>query len=162
MSVWRVDSTLARAVEDAVANWKFQPVTKDGKAIPVVGKATFEFRVANEAQLSNGVPPQIGGATDVPKKVRVSSGVAQGLLLSKVNPVYPDEARRNRIQGVVLLQATIDQEGMISDLQPESGPPELVPAAIDAVKQWRYKPYLLMGLPMEVETQIQINFTLTR
>jgi protein TonB len=95
-------------------------------------------------------------------KVHVSSGVSQGLLLSKVNPIYPDDARRKGIQGVVVLKATIGQDGSIGDLQVVSGAQELVPAAVEAVRQWRYKPLLYMGIPVEAETQIQVNFTLSR
>lgn len=95
-----------------------------------------------------------------PQRVRVSSGVQSGLLIRKVNPTYPPLARQARIQGVVLLQAQISKEGNITNLQLISGHPMLAPAAIEAVKQWKYKPYLLNGEPVEVETQVQVNFTL--
>jgi len=95
-----------------------------------------------------------------PQRVRVSSGVVQGLLLSQVKPVYPPLARQARIQGTVLLQAQISKDGRIENLQLISGHPMLAPAAIEAVKQWRYKPYLLNGEPCEVDTQIQVNFSL--
>jgi protein TonB len=96
-----------------------------------------------------------------PQRVRVSSGVVQGLLVRRVNPVYPPLARQARIQGVVILQAQISKEGNIENLQLISGHPMLAPAAIDAVKQWKYRPYLLNGEPVEVETQVQVNFTLS-
>jgi periplasmic protein TonB len=95
-----------------------------------------------------------------PQRVRVSSGVQSGLLVRKVNPTYPPLARQARIQGVVLLQAEISKDGNIINLQLISGHPMLAPAAIEAVKQWKYKPYLLNGEPVEVETQVQVNFTL--
>jgi len=95
-----------------------------------------------------------------PQRVRVSSGVVSGLLLRKVQPNYPPLARQARIQGVVVLQAEISKEGNIQNLQLISGHPMLAPAAIEAVKQWKYKPYLLNGEPVEVETQVQVNFTL--
>jgi len=95
-----------------------------------------------------------------PQRVRVSSGVVSGLLLRKVQPNYPPLARQARIQGVVVLQAQISKEGAIENLQLISGHPMLAPAAIEAVKQWKYKPYLLNGEPVEVETQVQVNFTL--
>jgi len=95
-----------------------------------------------------------------PQRVRVSSGVQSGLLIRKVNPAYPPLARQARIQGVVLLQAQISKDGNIENLQLISGHPMLAPAAIEAVKQWKYKPYLLNGEPVEVETQVQVNFTL--
>jgi periplasmic protein TonB len=96
-----------------------------------------------------------------PQRVRVSLGVSQGLLIKKVQPVYPPLARQARIQGVVLLQAEISKDGTIENLRLISGHPMLAPAAIDAVKQWRYKPYLLNGEPVAVETQVQVNFSLS-
>jgi periplasmic protein TonB len=95
-----------------------------------------------------------------PQRVRVSSGVSTGLLVRKVNPNYPPLARQARIQGTVILQAEISKTGDIQNLRLISGHPMLAPAAIDAVKQWKYKPYLLNGEPVEVETTVQVNFTL--
>ena len=96
-----------------------------------------------------------------PQRVRVSQGVTQGLLIRKVQPNYPPLARQARIQGAVQLQAEISKEGTIENLRLISGHPMLAPAAIEAVKQWRYKPYILNGEPVEVETQITVNFTLS-
>jgi protein TonB len=95
-----------------------------------------------------------------PQRVRVSAGVTSGLLVRKVNPVYPPLARQARISGTVVLRAVISKEGAIENLSLVSGHPMLAPAAIDAVKQWRYKPYLLNGEPVEVDTEVQVNFTL--
>ena len=95
-----------------------------------------------------------------PQRVRVSQGVTQGLLIRKVQPAYPPLARQARIQGTVLLQAEISKDGTIENLRLIQGHPMLAPAAIEAVKQWRYKPYILNGEPVEVETQITVNFTL--
>ena len=96
----------------------------------------------------------------VPQRIRVSQGVTQGLLIKKVQPVYPPLARQARIQGNVLLQAEISTEGTIENLHLISGHPMLAPAAIEAVKQWRYKPYILNGEPVPVETQITVIFSL--
>ncbi len=96
-----------------------------------------------------------------PQRVRVSQGVSQGLLIKKVQPAYPPLARQARIQGQVLLQAEISKDGMIQNLRLISGHPMLAPAAIEAVKQWRYKPYYLNGEPVEVETQITVIFSLS-
>ena len=95
-----------------------------------------------------------------PQRVRVSAGVTSGLLVRKVNPVYPPLARQARISGTVVLRAVIGKDGSIQNLSLVSGHPMLAPAAIDAVKQWKYKPYLLNGEPVEVDTEIQVNFTL--
>ncbi|MGE0406814.1 MAG: energy transducer TonB [Candidatus Korobacteraceae bacterium] len=96
----------------------------------------------------------------VPQKVRVSQGVAQGLLVREVKPNYPPLARQARVQGAVVLQAVISKDGSIQNLRVVSGHPMLVQSAMDAVKQWRYKPYFLNGEPVEVETSITVNFTL--
>src|SRR5580692_8782570 len=96
-----------------------------------------------------------------PQRVRVSAGVTSGLLVKKVQPVYPPLARQARIQGTVLLRAQISKDGSIENLQLVSGHPMLVQSALDAVKQWKYKPYLLNGEPVEVDTEIQVNFTLS-
>lgn len=96
-----------------------------------------------------------------PQRVRVSLGVSQGLLIKKIQPSYPPLARQARIQGRVLLQAEISKDGTIENLRLISGHPMLAPAAIEAVKQWRYKPYMLNGEPVAVETQVEVNFTLS-
>jgi protein TonB len=96
-----------------------------------------------------------------PARVRVSQGVSAGLLIRKVQPSYPPLARQARIQGQVVLQAEISKEGTIQNLQLISGHAMLAPAAIEAVKQWRYKPYLLNGEPVAVETQVIVNFSLS-
>jgi len=96
-----------------------------------------------------------------PTRVRVSSGVSTGLLIRKIQPNYPQLAKQARIQGAVVLQAEISKDGTIQNLQLISGHPMLAPAAIEAVKQWRYKPYLLNGEPVAVETQVVVNFSLS-
>lgn len=105
-------------------------------------------------------PPASEAKIATPLRVRVSSGVQSGLLIKKVAPKYPDEARRAGIQGTVVLKATISKQGDIVDLQPVSGDPELTKAAIKAVKKWKYKPYILGGNPVMVETTIQVNYAL--
>ena len=92
--------------------------------------------------------------------VRVSAAVMQGNLLSKVDPVYPAAAKEARIQGAVVLQAVIGEDGTVENLQVVSGPKELRGSSIDAVRQWVYKPYLLNGQATEVETTITVNYLL--
>src|SRR5579872_3950202 len=96
-----------------------------------------------------------------PQRVRISQGVTRGLLIHRVEPSYPPLARAARVQGDVILTAVISVNGEIENLQLVSGHPMLVPAAISAVKQWRYKPYLLNGQPVEVETTITVIFSLS-
>ncbi|MBZ5688567.1 MAG: energy transducer TonB [Acidobacteriia bacterium] len=97
----------------------------------------------------------------IPQRVRISQGVTRGLLIQKIEPQYPPLARAARVQGDVVLTAIIDANGQITNLQLQSGHPMLVPAAIAAVRQWRYKPYLLNGQPVEVETTITVIFSLS-
>ncbi len=89
-----------------------------------------------------------------------TSSMMEGMLIRKVQPVYPPLARSARIQGPVVLSALISKAGTIENLHALSGPPMLVLAAIDAVSQWRYRPYILNSEPIEVETQITVNFYL--
>ena len=114
-----------------------------------------------------GVMGSIIGGTPVavPKvavqRVRVSQGVTQGMVIHRVQPMYPPLARTARVQGAVVLAAIIGKDGTIQNLHVLSGHPLLTQAALDAVKQWRYKPYILNGDPVEVDTQITVNFTLS-
>lgn len=94
-------------------------------------------------------------------RVRVSQRFAQRLLRKKVNPKYPEDAREAGIQGQVLLRVLISKNGDVSTVTLISGPDALAPAAIEAVKRWKYRPYLLNGQPLEVDTEVVINFTLS-
>lgn len=84
-----------------------------------------------------------------------------GVLVSQTAPVYPPLARRARVQGQVVLKALIGKDGSVEKLQAISGHPMLVPAAIAAVKQWKYKPYLVDSQPVQVETEVHVNFSLS-
>jgi len=95
-----------------------------------------------------------------PRRVRISQGVTRGMLLQKIEPKYPHLAVQARIQGQVVLTAIISREGDIKQLQVVSGHPILVPAALEAVQQWHYRPFLLNGEPVEVETTVTVTFQL--
>ena len=92
--------------------------------------------------------------------MRVRGDLMQDMIREKVNPTYPDAARKARIQGKVILATTISKEGDVENIVLKSGHPLLAPAAIEAVKQWKYKPYILNGKPVAVETRVEVNFTL--
>lgn len=92
--------------------------------------------------------------------IRVSTAVEAGLLIHKIMPAYPPIARAARIEGTVRLEATISKAGKIENLRVISGQPMLQQAALDAVKNWLYRPYLLDGQPVEVETTVDVIFTM--
>jgi periplasmic protein TonB len=93
-------------------------------------------------------------------RMNISQGVSQGLLIKRVQPRYPQNALSMRLQGAVQLDATIDKEGKIVNLKVLKGDALLAHAATDAVRQWRYKPYYLDGVPVDIQTQITVNFKL--
>jgi protein TonB len=117
----------------------------------------------------DGVPGSLDGgarpimpAAAVPVSRPISiSHISEGNLVRKILPTYPPLARTARLQGQVVLQAVINKQGIIENLKVLAGHPMLVPAAIEAVRQWRYRPYILNNEPVEVETQITVNFSLT-
>jgi periplasmic protein TonB len=107
-------------------------------------------------------PPPPPPEKKAPTRIRVGGNVQQAKLIRQPRPVYPPLAKQARISGVVRLSAVISKNGTIQELQVISGHPLLVPAALEAVKQWVYQPTLLNGEPVEVVTQIDVNFTLSQ
>jgi TonB family protein len=93
-------------------------------------------------------------------RVRVSQGVSQGLLIKSAPPEYPEAARLGHVEGTVVLDTKIDTNGDVEDVAAISGPPLLVPAAMEAVKHWKYKPYLLNGQAAKIETPTLVVFQL--
>ena len=171
---------VVKQIQTEIINGQLRTPTKIPQKIQMIKEEEAPPPMNSMAGVVGGVPGgvpggQMGGviggiisSTPVsvpkvatPQRVRVSQGVTQGLLIRKVQPTYPPLARQARIQGAVLLQAEISKDGTIQNLRLISGHPMLTSAAIDAVKQWRYKPYILNGEPVEVETQITVNFTLS-
>ena len=108
---------------------------------------------------AGSAPALVKTPAPAPKRIRVPAQVAEANLVYDVTPKYPPEAGRARIEGTVVLMAVIGKDGTVHDVRVESGLPLLAQAAIDAVKQWRYKPYLLNGEPVEIDSHITINFT---
>ena len=133
------DNTPAPAALDMAAS-------PDSHALAVIGNAPVAV-------------PKASASTQV---LKISQGVSEGLVLKRVTPRYPAQAIQMRLEGAVQLQATIGRDGSISNLKTLSGDAMLARAAQDAVKQWKYKPYYLNGEPVEIQTQITVNFKLPR
>ncbi|PYX04684.1 MAG: energy transducer TonB [Acidobacteria bacterium] len=153
---------VVKQIQTEIINGQLRTPTKIPQKIQMIKEEEAPPPMNSMAGVVGGVPGgvpggQMGGViggiisstpVSVPKaatptRVRVSQGVTQGLLIRKVQPTYPPLARQARIQGAVLLQAEISKDGTIQNLRLISGHPMLTSAAIDAVKQWRYKPYIL-------------------
>jgi len=128
-----------------------------------IGSSTNENFLPTGSELPMPIPgtrPVMPAAPVPTKPLFRTSTILEGMLIHKVQPSYPPLARGAHIQGPVELAAIISREGRIEHLQLISGHPLLVPAAIDAVSQWRYRPYVLNGEAIEVETRITVNFIL--
>jgi len=95
-----------------------------------------------------------------PMRIKMSGNVQVARLVNKVPPVYPPRAKQDHLEGTVALSVVIGTDGTVGEISPISGPPALVPSAIDAVKQWRYQPTFLNGNPVEVATRVDILFSL--
>ena len=108
-----------------------------------------------------GNAPAVAVRVEKPKgPARVSSGVMAGSLITKTTPTYPPIARAAHVSGAVVLHANISKTGTIEGLTVISGPEMLRASALDAVRSWRYKPYILNGEPTEVETTVTVNFNM--
>jgi TonB family protein len=133
------DVDLAGAATKVALRWKFKPFLRDGKAIRVATKLPVKF---------------------VPSRLRVDDESLRTRQIRMIDPVYPSLAQSAKIEGVVVLQAIIGKDGKVLNIRAVSGHQMLVPAAVDAVKQWKYKPYRLDGIAVEVESQIRVEFSL--
>jgi len=139
----------------AVPSTHKAPAVADAPAPSLIGMATTG---------ASAPPPDLVGNLNAPKPIlqtlNISQGVSQGLLIKKVQPMYPQNALAMHVEGSVELMATISKTGSISAVKVLKGDSLLARAATDAVKQWKYKPYQLNGEPVEIQTQITINFKL--
>ena len=164
------DPILARATVESVNKWKFQPVVRDGIPVKVSTNLNFNFAfkdkvVDYEPHVQPSAPAESkAGASGKPSAASSPLFLPQkttaGMLIHRVQPVYPPEAKAARIQGSVVLAAIIAKDGSVKNLRVISGSRALVGAAVGAVQQWRYRPYMLNGEPVEVESQITVNFTI--
>jgi len=137
---------LDQAAIEAVKQWTYEPLIIDGQAREAVFTVTVRFDLSGEKKVE--VKPIDTGEIITPK------------LITKVNPVYPEAARQARVQGLVLLEATIDEKGNVVKVKVLKSIPELDQAAIDALKQWKYEPVIIEGKPKGVVFTVTINFVL--
>lgn len=157
------DSTLAAAAVDASRQWKFK-TWKYGKYIPlsVWVVLNFDFKLPSGDVLSSKRILVPGSVADFGQRLQLNEDVLRGMYIHKVAPSYPESARRARIEGEVVLHAVIDKEGNVEELDTISGPIALINAAVAAVQQWHYRPYVLNDGPVPFETTITLQFTLRR
>ena len=154
------DDALTKAALNAIKKWRFEPTILGGKPSKVHATIPFNFHFNNkttDGKEVRGSGTIFGGNHG--KTEKLPSNVVKGWLIHRVDPVYPRAAKINHVQGVVVLHAIIGKDGLVTNLTPVSGPQELVQAAIGAVQQWRYTPYLVLGEPVEIDTTIEVNFS---
>ncbi|HEX2491433.1 MAG TPA: TonB family protein, partial [Blastocatellia bacterium] len=147
---------LRSAAEDAASLWVFKPAEVGGKPVQVPGTLTFVF---NLPQPPTSVPPADTGA-ETAKRLTVSGGVLQGKAIKKVQPPYPPIAKAARASGAVQVQVTISETGEVIEASVISGHPLLRDAALQAARQWLFKPTELSGVPVKVQGILTFNFTL--
>lgn len=135
---------------------------KAGKAQPAPPPVQVSALNPSNSAIESLATPTAAIPTLAPASLRVSQGVSQGLILKKVPPAYPSMALQLRKEGTVELLATISKQGVITNVKVISGDAMLARPAADAVRQWKYRPYLLNGEPVEIQTQITINFKVPR
>jgi len=124
---------------------------------PSLFEVPADYKLVNE---NSAETPDTAGGTTPASRIRLGGTVQSAQLISRVQPLYPDDARKARVQGTVRLHVIIGKDGSIEQMEVASGHPMLVQAAIDAVRQWRYRPTLLNGEPVEVDTTIDVIFML--
>jgi protein TonB len=156
--VLRMPTRLPKGIPDA-SNDAPLPIAGSGPYIPgaTTGTANPDGVFGPVGTGTRPIMPSAPAPATGPIRI---SHMSEGNLIRKVQPAYPPLARSARIQGTVVLQAVISKAGAIENLRLLSGHPMLAPAAIEAVRQWLYRPYILNNEPVEVETQVTVNFSL--
>jgi protein TonB len=154
------DVTVIKIQEPIVVkNGRSKPTATPEGAEPLPGVIGVASNTG-EKELSGIVSAPVNVPDKPAQTLRVSQGVSQGLLLKRVQPVYPSQAMQMRVQGAVELEASISEDGSITKIKVLNGHPVLAHAAVDAVRQWKYQPYVLNGEPVAIQTQITVNFKL--
>ena len=150
--------TPPRIIPDHIATADHQPPPTTDAGLAALARESGGSLRGLPDSIGPAAPPQV--RVSPAKKPAISSGVMAGNRLSGADPQYPAIARAARVQGTVVLAATISRSGTIENLRVISGPPMLAPAAEEAVRTWRYRPYLLNGEPVEVKTTVNVIFNL--
>lgn len=143
-------TTLCAAAKDYLLLWNFGAPSR----------RAVDEAIATLSAMTTVVPAP--PATESKPEIHVAKGLQAGNLIKKVPPVYPLMARRVGLQGTVRMKAVISKEGDVIDLEVLEGPIELVVSAVDAVREWKYRPYVLAGQPIAVQTEITVNYQLSR
>lgn len=164
---------LLPAAIEAVKQWTYKPFLVNGDAMIVETQITLDFHCSapitpqgvvgdqpGGIAPSNGSTEPIPAAHPLPRRFRIAPSYAGSRLTHKVSPEYPPQAKAQHIEGTVVLTIVVDRHGSVANVQLISGHPALAPAAIDAVKRWKYEPYLLNDKPVEIETQVEVTFSL--
>jgi protein TonB len=159
----KAPATKAAARAIVIKSGGFRPRTKSATAADATAPSLAGIASAgNSAALPNLMGSESKAPTPVLQQLHVSQGVSRGLLVKEIPPAYPASALHLRIEGAVELLATISKNGDVSAVKVLNGDPQLARAAVGAVKQWKYKPYLLNGEPVEIQTQVTVKFTAPR
>ena len=187
IKVLRGNPMLDPAAIEAVRQWRYSPTYLKGAPVSVIATVTVIFSLDPDGKpvpapttqpgtLQSPASPkvlpdvsvtpgQVPPAPTTPAKgqaIRVGSNVQATKLIHRVEPVYPDEAKSARIQGVVLLQVQVDEQGLVSDVKIFRGHPLLEQAAMEAVRQWRYSPTYLNGVAVPIVATVTVTFTLSQ
>jgi TonB family protein len=142
---------------------KQRPTYLQGKVTQFVAFAGDGATITYIGQVYTGPPGSPGCVSGAPlDRIRVTQEEMQRLLVTRIDPVYPPEARAQRIEGTVSVYLSVDKLGNVFSARPLSGPDILAPAAVDAVKQWKFQPYLLNGTPIKFVTTADVRFALER
>ena len=143
---------LIPAAADAVKNWIYEPVLKDGQAVDFIVSVDMNFSLQKDSA------PAI--VRDAKSPIEVRGSVQEGKLINRVRPVYPPDAKGAGVQGSVKLVVVVGENGALSEIRSASGPLPLIQSAVDAVRQWTWKPTTLDGVQVAVITEIAANFKL--
>jgi TonB family protein len=169
------NSTSLPALIASVSNWKFAPasdgntsVSATGKVLLVKGEDQFRYQVASAFRDTGKPEPKVMVALTntnlpptvivVPVKIRLDADEANKQLVHRVEPTYPPDAKAAGIEGKVILEVTIGIDGKVSDVQEITGPKELMPAAVAAVKQWEYSPTIFRGRRQVAIAEVEVHF----